>query len=76
MAIFPWYGALAKGDLYDAAEFLSVHEYKHIIRWSDELIIRKAVLKGRLVNRVWGEEDQQVPERHSDSDFEGKNLTF
>lgn len=76
MAIFPWYGALAKGKLYDAAEFLSVHEYKNVLRWSDELIQRKAVLRGRLVNRSWGEENQQVKERHSSADFEGKDLTY
>ncbi len=76
MAIFPWYGLLAKGTLYDAAEFLSVHEYKNVIRWADELLSRKAVLKGRLVNRSWGDEDQQVPERHSSSDFDGIRLDF
>lgn len=75
MAIFPWYGALVKGTLYNAAEFLSVHEYKNIIRWADEILKRKAVLKGRLVNRVWGDEDQQMAERHSDRDFDNKNLT-
>ncbi|WP_372654214.1 glutathione-dependent disulfide-bond oxidoreductase [Halobacteriovorax sp.] len=76
MAIFPWYGILAKGELYDAAEFLSVDEYKNIIRWSDELLTRKAVLRGRLVNRSWGAEDQQVPERHSSADFDGVRLDF
>lgn len=69
MAIFPWYGMLVKGQLYDAEEFLSVHEYKNIIRWADELLSRKAVLKGRLVNKTWGDDDQQLKERHSDSDF-------
>ena len=76
MAIFPWYGALVKGTIYDAAEFLAVHEYKNVIRWADELIKRKAVLKGRIVNKSWGEEDQQLKERHSDKDFDGKNLNF
>lgn len=74
MAIFPWYGALVKGLLYDAAEFLSVHEYKNIHRWSDELLSRKAVLKGRLVNKSWGNEEEQLLERHSNSDFHGKKL--
>ncbi len=74
MAIFPWYGALVKGKLYDAAEFLSVHEYKNVLRWADQLIKREAVLKGRLVNRTWGEE--QVRERHSEKDFDGLNLNY
>ncbi len=74
MAIFPWYGALVKGELYDAAEFLSVHEYKNVLRWADQLIKREAVLKGRLVNRTWGEE--QVRERHSEKDFDGLNLNY
>lgn len=76
IAIFPWYGVLVKGKIYDAAEFLSVHEYKNINRWADEILQRKAVLRGRLVNRTWGDENQQVRERHSSKDFEGKNLDF
>lgn len=76
IAIFPWYGVLVKGNIYNAAEFLSVHEYKNIIRWADELLQRKAVLRGRLVNKTWGDENQQVSERHSPKDFEGKNLKF
>lgn len=76
MAIFPWYGALVKGKLYDAAEFLSVHEYKNVIRWADELIKRPAVLRGRVVNRAWGDEDQQLLERHSSSDFDKIKLTY
>jgi len=76
IAIFPWYGVLIKGHIYDAAEFLSVHEYKNIHRWADELIKRKAVLRGRLVNRSWGDEDQQLPERHSSKDFENLRLDF
>lgn len=76
MAIFPWYGILVKGKIYDAAEFLSVHEYKNIERWSNDLLKRSAVLKGRLVNRTWGEEDQQLPERHSAKDFDKLNLDF
>lgn len=76
MAIFPWYGALVKGALYDAGEFLSVDEYKNVIRWADELLERQPVLKGRLVNRTWGREEQQLRERHDDSDFEGIDLSF
>ena len=76
MAIFPWYGALVKGKLYDAAEFLSVHEYKNVIRWADELIKRPAVLRGRVVNRAWGDEDQQLHERHSSADFEKIKLEY
>jgi GST-like protein len=76
MAIFPWYGALVKGKLYEAGEFLSVHEYKNVIRWADSLLERKAVLRGRLVNRPWGEENQKLTERHSASDFDGLDLSF
>lgn len=74
MAIFPWYGLLVKGLIYDAGEFLSVHEYKNVIRWADELMKRKAVARGRMVNRVQGAETEQVRERHSAKDFEGKNI--
>lgn len=76
MAIFPWYGMLCKGDLYNAAEFLSVSEYKNVIRWADELLKRKGLLKGRLVNRTWGDADQQLTERHSDSDFNKLRLEY
>jgi GST-like protein len=74
MAIFPWYGLLVKGLIYDAGEFLSVHEYKNVIRWADELMKRKAVARGRMVNRVQGAETEQVRERHSAKDFEGKHI--
>ncbi|MDP1627236.1 glutathione-dependent disulfide-bond oxidoreductase [Parvibaculum sp.] len=70
MAIWPWYGALAKGLLYEAAEFLSVHEYKNVLRWTGELAERPAVKRGRMVNRAWGEPSSQLPERHDASDFE------
>ena len=76
MAILPWYGSLAKGALYNAAEFLAVHEYKNLQRWSEQLLQRKAVLRGRLVNRVWGEENQQLKERHSASDFSNLDLNY
>ena len=68
IAVWPWYGALAKGLVYEAAEFLSVHEYKNVIRWTDAIAARPAVKRGRIVNRNWGEE--QLPERHAASDFE------
>ncbi len=74
MAILPWYGALVKGSLYEAAEFLSVNDYKNVIRWADQLFARKAIIKGRMVNRVWGDASEQVVERHSDKDFEGKAI--
>lgn len=69
MAIWPWYGALAKGLLYEAGEFLSVDEYKNVIRWTDEIAKRPAVKRGRRVNRVWGAEEDQLKERHSPDDF-------
>jgi GST-like protein len=72
MAIWPWYGALVKGFVYDAAEFLQVHEYKNVIRWTDQLAERPAVKRGRMVNRVFGELHNQVHERHDASDFETK----
>ncbi len=68
MAIWPWYGGLVKGKLYDAGEFLSVHEYPHVIRWADQIAERPAAKRGRIVNRVWGE--RQLKERHSAADFE------
>lgn len=76
IAIFPWYGLLVKGKLYDAGTFLSVQEYKNVIRWADSILERKAVLRGRAVNKSWGDENKQVKERHSASDFSGKDLSF
>ena len=70
MAVWPWYGALAKGQIYEAGEFLSVHEYTHVIRWADEIAGRPAVQRGRKVNRTWGAESSQLPERHDASDFD------
>lgn len=72
MAIFPWYGGLAKGWQYDAAEFLSVHEYKNVLRWADQLLTRPAVVRGRKVNRIRGELSMQLHERHDASDFDTK----
>ncbi|MBT9506678.1 glutathione-dependent disulfide-bond oxidoreductase [Rhodoferax sp.] len=72
MAVWPWYGALAKGQLYEAGEFLQVQEYKNILRWTDEIAQRPAVKRGRMVNRTWGQPTSQLPERHDASDFETK----
>ena len=72
MAIWPWYGALVKGLVYDAAEFLSVHEYEHVLRWTNQIAERPAVRRGRRVNRAWGEKSSQLLERHAASDFENK----
>ena len=72
MAVWPWYGGMAKGLLYEGGEFLSVHEYKNVIRWTDELAERPAVKRGRMVNRVNGEPSSQLRERHDASDFETK----
>ena len=70
MAIFPWYGGLVKGRLYGAAEFLAVHEYKHVLRWANTLEARPAVQRGRKVNRVSGPPEDQLPERHDASDLD------
>jgi GSH-dependent disulfide-bond oxidoreductase len=72
MAIWPWYGGLAKGVMYGAAEFLQVHEYKHVNRWADMLAERPAVKRGRMVNRVMGDPKSQLHERHDASDFQTK----
>jgi GSH-dependent disulfide-bond oxidoreductase len=72
MAIFPWYGGLAKGWAYGSGEFLSVQDYKHVLAWADKLLERKAVQRGRMVNRMQGEPSSQLRERHEASDFETK----
>ena len=70
MAVWPWYGALSKGLLYDSsAEFLQVRSYAHVQRWTDAIAARPAVKRGRMVNRVFGEPSSQLPERHDASDF-------
>ncbi|WP_100915042.1 glutathione-dependent disulfide-bond oxidoreductase [Pseudoalteromonas spongiae] len=69
MAIWPWYGVLVRGDLYDAAEFLAVDEYPHLKVWADRIFERPAVQRGRRVNRSWGDESEQLHERHSADDF-------
>ncbi len=70
MAIWPWYGGLAKGLLYGAAEFLQVHGYKNVNRWADQIRARPAAKRGTMVNRTWGEPSSQLHERHDASDFE------
>ncbi|HEX4711714.1 glutathione-dependent disulfide-bond oxidoreductase [Phenylobacterium sp.] len=72
MATWPWYGGLVKGVLYEAGEFLSVDEYKNVIRWADQIAERPAVKRGRMVNRTFGAPESQLPERHEASDFETK----
>jgi GST-like protein len=70
IAVWPWYGALALGDLYGASEFLQVQGYTHLQRWARDIAARPAVQRGRRVNRVWGDAAEQMPERHSASDFD------
>lgn len=72
MAIWPWYGALVLGELYDAAEFLDVKSYKNVVRWAQSIDARPAVKRGKMVNRAWGEPSEQLHERHDASDFELK----
>ncbi|PIQ38449.1 MAG: glutathione-dependent disulfide-bond oxidoreductase [Lysobacterales bacterium CG17_big_fil_post_rev_8_21_14_2_50_64_11] len=70
MAIWPWYGAVVNNTVYEAAEFLEAHTYKHVRRWTDLIGQRPAVKRGRMVNRAWGEPSEQLRERHDASDFE------
>lgn len=72
MAVWPWYGGMAKGLLYEGGEFLQVHEYKNVIRWADQIGERAAVRRGRMVNRVNGDPASQLRERHEASDFDTK----
>jgi GSH-dependent disulfide-bond oxidoreductase len=72
IAVFPWYGALAKGLLYGSGEFLQVQEYTHVQRWSDAIAKRPAVQRGRKVNRAFGELADQLHERHDAGDFDAK----
>jgi GST-like protein len=72
MAIWPWYGALVKGQLYGAGEFLQVQEYRHVLRWTDEIAQRPAARRGRMVNRTFGDPASQLHERHDATDFETK----
>ncbi|MCH5051265.1 glutathione-dependent disulfide-bond oxidoreductase [Pectobacterium aquaticum] len=70
IAVWPWYGGLVQNTLYSAGEFLSVHDYTHVIRWAGEIAARPAVIRGRKVNRTWGEESEQVAERHQAADLD------
>jgi GST-like protein len=70
IAIWPWYGALAKGVLYSAGEFLDVASYSHVQRWADLIASRPAVKRGRIVNRTWGEPNTQLAERHEASEID------
>jgi GST-like protein len=70
MAIWPWYGGMVHGQMYEAGEFLSVQEYGNVRRWADEIAARPAVIRGRKVNRVRGNPDEQVAERHDAADLD------
>ena len=70
MAVWPWYGALVTGQVYDAAEFLQVSEYKNVLRWTDLIGARPAVQRGRMVNRIMGDPASQLHERHDAGDFD------
>src|SRR6204780_2038226 len=72
MAVWPWYGALAKGLVYEAGEFLQVADYKNVQRWTDAIAKRPAVKRGRMVNRIFGDPAGQLRERHDASDFDTK----
>ena len=70
IAVWPWYGTLAKGQLYEAGEFLQVQQYRHVLRWTDEIAQRPAARRGRMVNRTWGQPSSQLHERHDAGDFD------
>lgn len=70
IAVWSWYGQLVRNNVYSAAEFLSAHEYTHLQRWAEEIAKRPAVIRGLRVNRTWGDEANQVPERHQASDLD------
>ena len=72
MAIWPWYGLLARGELYDAGEFLQVQDYRHLQRWTEQVWARPAVQRGYMVNRVSGDPSTQLLERHDKGDFEAR----
>ena len=72
IAVWPWYGSLVRGKLYNAGEFLGVASYEHVVRWNDEVFARPAVQRGRRVNRIWGDPAEQIRERHSAADFDPK----
>ena len=70
MAIWPWYGQLALGRLYEAGEFLQVRDYTHVQRWAETIDQRRAVQRGLIVNKVWGDENRQLANRHSAEDID------
>jgi GST-like protein len=70
MAVWPWYGTLVKGQLYEAGEFLQVQTYSNVLRWTDQIAQRPAVKRGRMVNRTWGQPSSQLHERHDAGDFD------
>ena len=72
IAVWPWYGALVKGQLYEAGEFLQVQAYTHVLRWTNQIAKRPAARRGRMVNRTMGELSSQLHERHEASDFDTK----
>ena len=72
IAIWPWYGQVVLDTVYEASEFLQAHEYTHLNRWAKELQSREAVKRGRMVNRTFGEPEEQLHERHDASDFDTK----
>ena len=75
IATFPWLAPFVFGGIYgDAQTFLSIHEYTHVERWVKQLAERPGVRRGRIVNKTWGEDNEQLLERHSSADFEGKNI--
>lgn len=74
IAVWPWHGGVVLNRVYDAAEFLAAHEYKNVIRWARQIDARPAVRRGRIVNRIWGDADRQMKERHAAGDFDGKAL--
>lgn len=70
IATYSWYGSLVLNNIYEAAEFLDVASYTHVVRWASEIQARPAVQRGRRVNRTWGPEEERVPERHAASDLD------
>ncbi len=70
IAVYPWYGVLLLGDLYNAQEFLDVTSYRHVTRWATEIAARPAVARGKRVNKTWGPEELRLAERHAASDFD------
>ncbi|MDC0887293.1 glutathione binding-like protein, partial [Altererythrobacter sp.] len=76
MATYPWLAPFIYGGIYNnAKEFLSIHEYENVARWVHEISARPAVKRARMVNKTWGEENTQVPNRHSAADFAGKDIS-